>query len=176
MYASSFISSPQWLSARWQILNELAPFQRDCLLPAPAGAYDSCLRTERRYALGYATQNRLFTSLVDSKGANVLTAEATVFWTPHSDRSFLPSCTAALGFPKEERDCLGGWSPTGERHHCEDGEAPHLVNAEICFECDRAGPRRRQARRARKHDPAGRALETERTRHSHGCEDHEEDW
>ena len=108
--ASSFISSPQWLSAGWQILNELVPFQRDYLLPAPAGAHDSCLRTELRYALGYVIQNRLLASLVDSKGAEVLTAEATVFWTPHSVRSFLPSCTAALGFPKEERGNLGGWS------------------------------------------------------------------
>ena len=36
-----------------------------------------------------------------------------MFWTPHSGRSFLPSCTQALGFPKEERDFLGGWSPQG---------------------------------------------------------------
>ena len=70
--ASSFVSSPQWLSAGWQILNELAPFQRDYLLPAPAGADDSCLRSELRYALGYATQTRLLASLVDSKGAKVL--------------------------------------------------------------------------------------------------------
>ena len=111
--SSSFISSPQWLSAGWQILSDLAPFQRDYLLPAPAGAYGSCLRTELRYALGHAIQNRLLASLVDGKGAKVLTAEATVFWTPHSGRSFLPSCTQALGFPKEERDFLGGWSPQG---------------------------------------------------------------
>ena len=115
--ASSFISSPQWLSAGWQILNELAPFQRDHLLPAPAGLYDSCLRMEFRYALVYAIQNRLLASLVDSKGAKVLTAEATVFWTPHSGRSFLLSCTAALGFPREERDYLGGWSPQASDTH-----------------------------------------------------------
>ena len=43
----------------------------------------------------------------------MLTAEATEIWTPHSGRSFLPCCTAALGFPKKERDYLGGWSPQG---------------------------------------------------------------
>ena len=89
------------------------PFQRDCLLPAPSGAYDICLRTELRYALGYAIQNRLLASLADNEGAKALIAEATVFWTPHSGRSFLPSCTAALGFPKDERDYLGGWSLQG---------------------------------------------------------------
>ena len=139
--ASSFISTPQWLSVGWQILCELAPFKRDYLLPAPAGAYDSCLRTELRYALGYAIQNRLLARLVDDKGATVLTAEATMFWTPHSGRSFLPSCTQALGFPKEERDFLGGWSPR-ERHLREDGEAPHLFDAEVCFEGHCPGPRR----------------------------------
>ena len=109
--ANSFISTALWLSVGWQILNELVPFQRDYHLPAPPGAFDSCLRTELRCALGYAIQNRLLASLADNKGAKVLTADATVFWTPHSGRSFLPSCTAALGFPKEERDNLGGWSP-----------------------------------------------------------------
>ena len=97
----------------WQIRCELAPFKRDYLLPAPAGAYDSCLRTELRYALGYAIQNRLLARLVDDKCATVLTAEATMFWTPHSGRSFLPSCTQALGFPKDERDFLSGWSLQG---------------------------------------------------------------
>ena len=33
---------------------------------------------------------------------------STRFWTPHSGRTFLPSA-AALGFPKSERDFLGGW-------------------------------------------------------------------
>ena len=171
--ASSFISSPQWLSAGWQILNELAPFQRDHLLPAPAGAYDSCLRMELRYVLGYAIQNRLLASLVDSKGAKVLTAEATVFWTPHSGRSFLLSCTAALGFPREERDYFGGWSPQASDTHARTAKPGISSIQRSVFGCDRAGPRRRQARRAGKHDPAGKTPETERTRHSHGCEDHE---
>ena len=38
---------------------------------------------------------------------------STSFWTPHSARAFLPSCTKALGVPKEERCYLGRWSARG---------------------------------------------------------------
>ena len=51
------VSSPHWLSAGRQILNVLTQFQRDYLLAAPAGAYDSCLRSELRYALGLRHPN-----------------------------------------------------------------------------------------------------------------------
>eukprot|EP00972_Heterocapsa_arctica_P082201 12115954-Heterocapsa_arctica.AAC.1 len=35
------------------------------------------------------------------------------FWTEHSERNGLTSWAAALKFPKEYRDRLGGWNPTG---------------------------------------------------------------
>ena len=37
------------------------------------------------------------------EGNAVFTRVSTSFWTPHSARAFLPSCTKALGVPKEER-------------------------------------------------------------------------
>ena len=52
---------------------------------------------ELRYDLGYAMQSRLLARLVDGEGTKILTAAATVFWTPHWE-SYLPCCTAALGF------------------------------------------------------------------------------
>ena len=35
------------------------------------------------------------------------------FWTPHSGRAFLPTCTAILGYDKSTRDFLGGWNAQG---------------------------------------------------------------
>ena len=48
---------------------------------------------------------------------NSLTRSAASFWTPHSARTFLPSTTAALGVPKEQRDYLGGWSAQGSDNY-----------------------------------------------------------
>ena len=39
-----------------------------------------------------------------------VTRTSASFWSPHSARSFLPSATAALGVPKDQRDYLGGWA------------------------------------------------------------------
>ena len=35
------------------------------------------------------------------------------FWTEHSARPVIPTAAQSLGAPKESRDCLGRWSPTG---------------------------------------------------------------
>ena len=144
--AESYISSALWLSVGRQILTNMAPIQRDHLLPAPASAYDCCLRSEPRYALGFAMQSRLLASLIDCKGDKVLTAETAGFWTPHSGRSFLPSCTAALGFPKEEH-------PRAATHS---QERQNFVS----LQCRRLCPRRLRGPEgdillAGNHDPAG---------------------
>jgi hypothetical protein len=35
------------------------------------------------------------------------------FWTEHSARPVIPTAAQSLGAPKESRDCLGRWCPTG---------------------------------------------------------------
>ena len=41
----------------------------------------------------------------------------TRFWTPHSNRTFVPSATAFLGVEKSVRDFLGGWSAQASEPH-----------------------------------------------------------
>ena len=36
-----------------------------------------------------------------------------VYWTPHSPRSFMSTCCAALGVAKVERNILGRWAQNG---------------------------------------------------------------
>ena len=107
-----FFSSPSWLSTGWSLLNSLADFPRDFLLPAPASNCQGCLRHELRYDIGFSMQQRVLTALHFGTTA-LLSRSVAAFWTPHSARSFLPSATAALGVPKEQRDYLGGWSAQG---------------------------------------------------------------
>ena len=61
-------------------------------------------RTEFLSSLRFADQNSLTRSVAS-------------FWTPHSARTFLPSATAALGVPMEQRDYLGGWGAQGSDNY-----------------------------------------------------------
>ena len=64
------------------------------------------------YAAGFAILNRLLCALQFPESQR-LVPQVAHFWTPHSGRSFMPSCAAALGFEKSQRDFLGGWSAQG---------------------------------------------------------------
>ena len=111
-----FLSAPSWLSTGWALLKSLADFPRDFLLPAPSSNCSGCLQKELRYDIGSAMQNRVLSSLWFAD-QNSLTRSVAAFWTPHSARAFLPSATAALGVPKEQRDYLGGWSAQGSDNY-----------------------------------------------------------
>ena len=63
---------------------------------------------ELRYDAAFAMQNRVLRTL-PLDGVPVFHSSSTRFWTPHSGRTFLPNDRAALGFPKSDRDFLGGW-------------------------------------------------------------------
>ena len=67
---------------------------------------------ELRYDAGFAIQNRVL-SLTTCDGSRFIPPQLTGFWTPHSGRSFMPSCCAALQFTKDQRNYLGGWSAEG---------------------------------------------------------------
>ena len=82
-----------------------------------------------------------FGKLVNSKGAKILTAEATVFW----------SCTAALMFPKRERDYLAGWLPQGSVTYARTAELRSSTMQESVSRAIAKG----QSRRAGNNDPAG---------------------
>ena len=98
-----------WLKQGWAPLSEVANFSRDCLLPVPTSSLQGCLPAELLYSAGFALLNRLLCSL-RFLSAPLLVPQVVHFWTPHSGRSFMPSCTAVLGFENTQRDFLGGWS------------------------------------------------------------------
>ena len=107
-----FLQKREWLEEGWQILRTSADYEHDYFLPAPSTNCNGCLHAELSYDLAFAMQNRVLHSL-QKEGNPVFTRMSTTFWTPHTDRAFMPSSTKALGVPKEERDYLGGWSARG---------------------------------------------------------------
>ena len=89
------------------LLQQLAPFPRDYLLPSPATNLSGAITKEMRYETGYGLQNRVLLYLkVGEESLHIL--GTTQFWTPHSGRAFLPSATTLLGFDKTDRE-LPGW-------------------------------------------------------------------
>ena len=61
------------------------------------------------YDAGLATTTHLHRGLV-AEGQPLLHPTLSVFWTPHSPRSFVAACRAALGVAKAERNVLGRWA------------------------------------------------------------------
>ena len=105
--ASCFLAHPTWLSTGWSLLQQLAPFDRDDLLPTPSRIFVGCLKFELRYDTAFALQNRIL-ALVQNGDEQLFAFRATSLWTPHSGRAFLLSDAPALRFPKSDRDFLGG--------------------------------------------------------------------
>ena len=61
----AFIAVPGWLRAGWDLLKNMADFQRDFLLPTPSSCLKGCLRSELRKDTGSALFHRTLT-LLDS--------------------------------------------------------------------------------------------------------------
>ena len=110
--AICYVSEPNWLQSGWTIMKQIADFERDYLMPAPSRNFRRARRMELRYDAGFAIQNRIL-SLTTCDGSRLIPPQLTGFWTPHSGRSFMPSCCAALQFTKDQRNYLGGWSAEG---------------------------------------------------------------
>ena len=110
--AACFVVEESWMKHGWELLQTLADFPRDYLMPCPSSSFLGCIKKELRYDTAFAVQHRVLSTLSTGEKQmfqNVMPQ----FWTPHSGRTFLPSAAAALGIDKAERDYLGGWSAQG---------------------------------------------------------------
>ena len=79
-------------------------------MPSPSAGYQGVRRSELRYDMLHAIQNRLLGTLRQATVGKLTPKAATTFWTSHSARSFLPSAASTIGYKREDRDYLGGWS------------------------------------------------------------------
>ena len=104
-----FTCHADWLTVGWGLLQQHAGYERDYLLPSPTTNLLGFRKKVLRYDTAFALQIRAFRSLRSSSGP-LLFPTRSHFWTPHSGRAFLPRATTALGYPKTDRDYLGGWS------------------------------------------------------------------
>ena len=94
-------------------------YERDYFLPVPAEDLKGFKKKAADYAtmscLTKITMSRLEIPVRNSKGAwtksgmLLFQKAATLFWTEHSDRHFVPSVAAALGADRDDVDVAGRW-------------------------------------------------------------------
>ena len=106
---SCWCAVKNWCDVGFNLLQELAPNERDYLLPSPGPNYGGIREAEKSHDAGLATTSSLHRGLV-AEGQQLLDPALCVYWTPHSPRSFMATCCAALGVAKAERNVLGRWT------------------------------------------------------------------
>ena len=106
---SCWFAVKNWCDVGFNLLQELAPYERDYLLPSPGPNYGEIREGEMSYDAGLATTSSLHRGLV-AEGQPLLPPALCVYWTPHSPRSFMATCSAALGVAKAEQNVLGRWA------------------------------------------------------------------
>ena len=103
---AAFFEDPDWLKVGFELLQWLATFSRDYLLPKLKPSYAVF---EKKMA-EYADVVSVSAAILQRAG---IPAIAQGFWTEHSERSVLPTGLNVLGVTGPEKDLLGRWKPEG---------------------------------------------------------------
>ena len=117
------ISRMPWLETGLGLLDEVGPKSRDYILPSFA-ANGEALQEPMTYQESAALSRQVWSRLKapvycvdkhewEESGMGMICPELISFWTEHSPRSTLPSSAQVLECPKDERNYLGRWSPSG---------------------------------------------------------------
>jgi hypothetical protein len=107
-----------WLQCGYDLMkfSGLA-YPRDYLVPIADAEYDGVIHKMARYQDRALYGRALLVDLAPAPSAGTpikfLAAwpRAAGYWTEHSERNFLPTVAAALGFDKNQRDYIGRWKP-----------------------------------------------------------------
>ena len=103
---AAFFENPAWLKIGFELLQWLATFGRDYLLPKLKPNFAVFEKKMAEYADVVAVS----AAILQRAG---IPAIAQRFWTEHSERSVLPTGLSVLGVTGPEKDLLGRWKPEG---------------------------------------------------------------
>ena len=117
---AAFFENPDWLKIGFELLQWLATFSRDYLLPKLKPDFAVFEKKMAEYADVVAVS----AATLQRTGMPAIVQR---FWTEHSDRSVLPTGLEVLGVSGPEKDLLGRWKPEGSdtyaRSYGEGGQA-----------------------------------------------------
>ena len=82
MHACCFVNLQSWIQVGWNLLQTMANYGRDYLMPAPSTSLSGCSRRELTFVTAFARLNRIL-RLVKLQGHKVFHHAVTEHWTPH---------------------------------------------------------------------------------------------
>ena len=104
----AYLRRPDWLQVGFDLWQRHAAGERDYFLTMPTGDLSGVVYKEAKYQEAAAMSRALLTQL-RFDGEELITPVASLFWSEHSERAFLPSAATLLGFDKTWVDTLGRW-------------------------------------------------------------------
>jgi hypothetical protein len=114
----AFLGHKGWLQCGYDLMRSSSlSYPRDYLVPIAGPDYDGVIHKMARYQDRALYGRALLVDLAPTPSvgtpAKFLEAwpRAAGYWTEHSERNFLPTVAAALGFDKGQRDYIGRWKP-----------------------------------------------------------------
>jgi hypothetical protein len=115
---SAFLGHHGWLQRGYDLMkSSRLAYPRDYLVPLAGAEYDDVIHKMARYQDRALYGRALLVDLAPTSAPGTpikfLAAwpRAAGYWTEHSERNFLPTVAAALGFDKNQRDYIGRWKP-----------------------------------------------------------------
>lgn len=111
---NAYLYKSGWLHKGFKLLQQLAPFERDYLLPCGSRDLQSTLKQMARYEDAAGAGAAVLRDLENFDGSQKLIHhDLAPFWTEHSERNLLPSTLVFLDVEKSKRDMVGRWRPEG---------------------------------------------------------------
>ena len=109
----AYVSESSWLEIGYNLVKRT--WREDGDFVFNEGALDSGQTGTgpMKYYEASAASSDVITALRDYEGERIFPEGFERFWSEHSERSTLPSCLAAMGVSKTDRDLIGRWLPEG---------------------------------------------------------------
>ena len=113
MGTHSYLHQQAWLKTGFDLIKQVAPFDRDYLLPCGTKDLAGVIHQLARYEDAAGAGSALLGDLRTPTGDKLLDESLRGFWTEHSERNLLSSVLVFTGADKTQRDMVGRWKPEG---------------------------------------------------------------
>ena len=127
--SACFVVEETWMKQGWGLLQTLADFSRDYLMPCPSSGYLSCIKKELRYDTVFAVQHRVLSTLSQAR-TNARSSHTSILDTTLW-KNISPKCNSGLGYRQSWTRLLRRLVSTGQRQVCKSRKMSHQKLAEV---------------------------------------------
>ena len=123
----AYLAEATWFRLGLELWTASAPFMRDYFLCQP-GEGNGCRARELSYSEYSGRVRGLLVGVINKEGCSDMHScrEASMYFTPHSPRAFLPSAAGAIGADSECFGWLAAWKTKGATTYARSSRAKTL--------------------------------------------------